>query len=283
MPTVYLSINVRKRILDILVYLLLALGSIIYILPFLWQVSTSLKIPSQLFVFPPKWIPNPVAWENYPRGLRMVPFGRYFWNSTIVTSLSVIGRLVSCPIVAYSFARLKWPGRDFFFVATLATLMIPFQVTMIPLFITFRKLGWIDTFKPLIIPCFFGSAFFIFLLRQFFLTIPEELSDAAKIDGCSHFGIFWRIMLPLTKPALAVVAIFEFLWTWNDFIGPLIFLNSEEKYTVAIGLQQFFGAHGADWGALMATSTVVTFPVILLFFFTQRYFIEGITLTGIKA
>lgn len=271
-----------KKIKKGIIYAVLGAGSAIFILPLFWQISTSLKVSEQLFVFPPIWIPDPIAWENYPRAMVMVPFGTYFINSSIVTSLSVMGRIVSASIIAYSFARLRWPGRDFFFIILLATLMIPFQVLMIPLFLIFRRIGWINTFKPMIVPTWFGGAFFIFLLRQFFKTIPFELSDAARIDGCSELGIFLKIILPLAKPALAVVALFEFFWTWNDFISPLIYLNSQEKYTVAIGLQQFFGSHGADWGALMAAATVILIPSVLLFGFTQRYFIEGISLTGTK-
>ena len=278
MPSVTTSKKIKKGI----IYAVLGAGSAIFILPLFWQISTSLKVVEQLFVFPPIWIPDPLAWENYPRAMTMVPFGTYFINSSIVTSLSVIGRIVSASIIAYSFARLRWPGRDFFFIIVLATLMIPFQVLMIPLFLIFRRIGWINTFYPMIVPTWFGGAFFIFLLRQFFKTVPFELSDAARIDGCSELGIFLKIILPLAKPALAVVALFEFFWTWNDFISPLIYLNSQEKYTVAIGLQQFFGSHGADWGALMAAATVILIPSVLLFGFTQRYFIEGISLTGIK-
>ena len=278
MPSVTTSKKIKKGI----IYAVLGAGSAIFILPLFWQISTSLKVSEQLFVFPPIWIPDPIAWENYPRAMTMVPFGVYFINSSIVTSLSVMGRIVSASIIAYSFARLRWPGRDFFFIIVLATLMIPFQVLMIPLFLIFRRIGWINTFKPMIVPTWFGGAFFIFLLRQFFKTVPFELSDAARIDGCSELGIFLKIILPLAKPALAVVALFEFFWTWNDFISPLIYLNSQEKYTVAIGLQQFFGSHGADWGALMAAATVILIPSVLLFGFTQRYFIEGISVTGIK-
>ena len=276
------SVTTSKKIKKAIIYVVLGAGSAIFILPLFWQISTSLKVSEQLFVFPPIWIPDPIAWENYPRAMTMVPFGIYFVNSTIVTSLSIMGQIVSGSIIAYSFARLRWPGRDFFFIIVLATLMIPFQVLMIPLFLIFRRIGWINTFKPMIVPTWFGGAFFIFLLRQFFKTVPFELSDAARIDGCSELGIFLKIILPLAKPALAVVALFEFFWTWNDFISPLIYLNSQEKYTVAIGLQQFFGSHGADWGALMAAATVILIPSVLLFGFTQRYFIEGISVTGIK-
>ena len=276
-------ISVKKVTTKIVLYLLLSFFGFIFLLPFLWLVSTSLKPMPQIFIFPPEWIPRPFMWGNYPRALTMIPFFTYLWNSLLIAGTTVFGTLISCSLVAYSFARIKWPGRDIFFIILVSTLMIPFPVTMIPLYIVFsRWLHWINSFKPLIIPAFFGSAFLIFLLRQFFMTIPMELSDAARIDGCTEFGIFWRIVLPLSKPALAVVAIFEFLFAWNDFLGPLIYLNEQSKYTLAIGLQQFQGAHQTEWPLVTAATTVVVIPVIILFFFTQRYFIEGITLTGLK-
>ena len=275
-------ISVKRVATKLVLYLLLSTFGFIFLLPFLWLVSTSLKPMPQVFIYPPEWIPRPFLWSNYPRALTMVPFFTYLQNSVLIAGTTVFGTLISCSLVAYSFARIKWPGRDVFFIILVSTLMIPFPVTMIPLYIIFSRLRWINTFKPLIIPTFLGSAFLIFLLRQFFMTIPMELSDAARIDGCSEFGIFWRIILPLSKPALAVVAIFEFLFAWNDFLGPLIYLNEQTKYTLAIGLQQFQGGHVLEWPLVTAATTVVVTPVILLFFFTQRYFIEGITLTGLK-
>jgi len=274
--------SLRRLLFKIVAYLLLTAFGFVFLSPFLWLVSTSLKPMPQVFRFPPEWIPRPFMWGNYYKALTMIPFFTYFKNSTFIAVTTVFGSLLSCSLVGYSFARIKWPGRDFFFVVLLSTLMIPFPVTMIPLFIVFQKLRWLNTFMPLIIPAFFGSAFLIFLLRQFFMTIPMDLSDAARIDGCSEFGIYCRIILPLSKPALAVVAIFEFLYAWNDFLGPLIYLNKQTKYTLAIGLQQFRGAHAVEWPLLMAATTVVILPVIVLFFFTQRYFIEGVTLTGMK-
>jgi ABC-type glycerol-3-phosphate transport system permease component len=274
--------HTKRIILKIVLYLLITALGLVFLSPFLWLVSTSLKPMPQVFRFPPEWIPHPFMWSNYYKALTMIPFFTYFKNSAFIAVTTVFGSLLSCSLVGYSFARIKWPGRDFFFVVLLSTLMIPFPVTMIPLFIVFQNLRWLNTFMPLIIPAFFGSAFLIFLLRQFFMTIPMDLSDAARIDGCSEFGIYFRIILPLSKPALAVVAIFEFLYAWNDFLGPLIYLNKQTKYTLAIGLQQFRGAHAVEWPLLMAATTVVILPVIVLFFFTQRYFIEGVTLTGMK-
>ncbi len=226
-------------------------------------------------------------WKNYPDALRFLPsqtdFGLAFlWNTVYLSLLSIIGTLISCSMVAYSFARLRWPGRDVFFVVLLATMMLPGAVTMMPVFLIFRWMGWIDSLKPLWVPTFFGSAFSIFLLRQFFMTIPMDLEDAAKIDGCSYFGIYLRIMLPLIKPALAAITIMTFMGAWNNFMGPLIYVNSPMRMPLAYALQLFQTEHGGEPGMLMAASVMVTLPVILLFFFTQRYFIEGVTLTGIK-
>ena len=261
--------------------LLIVLG-MSFFLPFYWLVATSLKPDAQVFQSPPVWFPHPVMWRNYPSALTYVPFGRYLQNTLIICALSVFGTLLSSSLVAFSFSKIRWPGRNIAFLILLSTLMLPGQVTMIPIFAIFKSLHWIDTIKPLVVPAFFGSAFFIFLLRQFFMTIPLELSDAAKIDGCSEFDIYWRVILPLSKPALATVALFAFIGSWNDFLGPLIYLNSETKYTLSLGLQQFVSQHGAEWSMLMAASTVMTIPIIVLFFFAQRTFIQGITLTGIK-
>ena len=277
------AINSKQFLKTFIIYLLLIGLGIIYILPFVWLVTTAVKPKPQVFLFPPKWIPDPIKWENFAETTRVIPFFLYLRNTLIISFSTVVGALISCPLVAYSFARLRWPGRDFLFIITLSTMMIPFPVIMIPLYLTFTRLGWVNTWLPLIVPTYFGFAFYIFLLRQFFRTIPIELSDAARIDGCSEIRIYINIMLPLVKPALAVVAIFRILLSWNDFIGPLIYLSSEDKYTLALGLQQFQDTyHQSDWDLLMAAATLMTLPVIILFFFTQRYFIEGVTLTGMK-
>ncbi len=265
-----------------LAHLLLLTFSTMFIIPFLWLLSTSVKPESQIFVWPPVWIPQPITFEHYVNGLRFLPFGRFTLNSLIIALCSVVGSLLSCSLSAYGLARIRWPGRDLLFAVILATLMVPFQVRMVPLFIIFKTMGWIDTFLPLIVPHFFGNAFFIFLLRQFLMTIPRELSEAAKIDGASELATYWKVILPLTKPALATVALFQFLGSWDDFIGPLIYLSSQENYTVSLGLAMFRGQYGSYWGMLMAVSTVMALPIIVLFFFTQRTFIQGITLTGIK-
>ena len=261
--------------------ILLGLG---FALPLLWMISTSLKTDPQVYHVPPIWIPNPVRFKNYPEVLIQRPFGRYFLNTMQYAVPTVVGVLVSSALVAYGFSRVRWWGRDALFFICLSTMMVPFQVVMIPLYITFKDFGWLNSYKPLVIPAFFGNAYYIFLLRQFFLTIPQELSDAARVDGCSHPGIFWRIILPLSKPALAVVGLFQFMGAWNNYLGPLIYLNREELFPLALGLQQLRASFQEKlvWPYMMAASASVIFPVILIFFLTQRTFVEGITVTGIK-
>jgi multiple sugar transport system permease protein len=267
---------------NILAYVLLTGLGILFALPFFWMLSASLKIESDIWNYPPEWIPNPVRFANYPEALSLMKFPRLLYNTVFVTALSMIGTLLSCTWVVYGFARFRFPGRDFFFVLLLATMMLPAQVTMIPLFILFRELNWLNTFLPLIVPSFFGNAFFIFLLRQFFMTIPTELDDAAKIDGCSYVGIWWRILLPLIKPALAAVAIFSFIGNWNEFLGPLIYLNDEAKFTLTLGLATFRGVYTTQWALLMAASVVVLLPCLIVFFLAQRQFVEGITFAGLQ-
>ncbi|MFN8446662.1 MAG: carbohydrate ABC transporter permease [Caldilineaceae bacterium] len=266
----------------LLIHLFLLLVGLLFALPLIWQISSSLKIDKQLFVFPPIWIPQPVDWQNYPEALAAMPFVTYVGNTLWIALWNVIGIQLSCIPVAYGLSRIQWPGRNLLFVLVLATMMMPYPVTMIPLYILFKNLGWIGTMKPLIVPAFLGGPFFIFLLRQFFMTIPMELSDAATIDGCSHLQILRHIILPLAKPVLATVALFTFMANWNDFLGPLIYLSDDAQYTLSIGLQRFLVLHQAKWAYLMAASTVFTIPIIVLFFFTQRTFIQGITLTGLK-
>lgn len=257
--------------------------SAVFIVPFFWMVTTSVKTDAQLFEFPIEWVPNPVTLDHYRYGLTFVPFGRYILNTLFVAGVSVAGTVLSCSMVAYSLARISWPGRNVLFIILLATLMIPFPVTMVPLFIMFSNMGWVNTFLPLTVPAFFGNAFFIFLLRQFFMTIPRDLSDAARVDGANELRIFLGVILPLSKPALATVALFTFINAWSDFLGPLIYLGgASEKFTVSLGLSIFQGEYSTEFGALMAASTVMLLPIVVLFFLTQRTFIQGITLTGIK-
>jgi multiple sugar transport system permease protein len=266
----------------VLSHLVLIGIGLFFALPFYWLVSTALKTDTQIFRIPPVWVPHPLVWENFPKALRYVPFGLYTLNTLRICALTVIGTVLSCSLVAYSLAKVPWRGRNWVFYSLLATMILPGQVTMVPTFTIFKWLGWIGTPLPLIVPSFFGSAFNIFLLRQFFLTIPAELSDAARIDGCSDWTIFWRIILPLSKPALATVGLFTFIGNWNDFLGPLLYLNDERTYTLSMGLQRFVSQHGAEWAMLMAASTVMTLPIIVLFFFAQRTFIQGIATTGLK-
>jgi multiple sugar transport system permease protein len=258
--------------------------SFLFALPLLWALSTSLKTNAQVYVVPPQWLPNPVVWSNYPTALTKVPFLRYILNTVKIALPCVIGATLSSAIVAYGFARLRWRWRDVFFILCISTMIIPYQVTMIPLFINFTKLNWVNTYLPMIVPTFFGVPYFIFVLRQFYLSIPQELSDAARVDGCSEWMILTRIILPLSRPALAVVALFEFMWTWNDYLGPLLYINRQELFTVALGLSRYQGGgwSQASWSLLMAASVTSIAPILILFFFTQRTFIEGITLTGIK-
>lgn len=273
----------EEILIKTIVYILLIMSSIIILIPVFWMLSTAIKEDSEVYLFPPEWIPKRIYLSNFSRALTFLPFGRYFINTSFITFLSVIGQLISSSLVAFGFARLRARGKDLLFMLVLSTMMIPSQITMIPIFVLFKLLNWVDTFKPLIIPNFFGGAFFIFLLRQFYMTIPIELDDAAKIDGCSYFGIYTKIILPLTKPALATVAIFTFMWTWNDFMGPLIYLNSREKLTLSLALSRFTGMYGMTaWNLLMAASIVVALPCFVLFFFAQKYFIQGIVITGLK-
>ena len=276
--------RLQQGIGSLSLHVLATLVAFVFAMPLLWAFSTSLKTVSQVYTIPPEWIPNPVVWRNYPEALTRVPFLKYVVNTFKVAIPNVVGALVSSAIPAYGFSRIKWKFRDAFFFVCLATMMIPFHVRMIPLFIIFKKLGWINTYLPLIVPGFLGQPYTIFLMRQFFLTIPQDLSDAARADGCSEWGILARIIIPLSVPVLAVIGVFQFMWTWNDYLGPLVYLSDENLYTVAIGLTRYQagGYSQAKWSFLMAASVVTITPILLLFFFAQRTFIEGITLTGIK-
>jgi multiple sugar transport system permease protein len=265
-----------------LVHLILIIMGMLFIIPLLWMVSTSLKTLRQLYVYPPQWIPNPAIWRTYIDVFSYAPFHLYFANTCIIAAACIFGSLLSCSLVAYGFSRFNVRGRNVLFILMLSTMMLPYQVWMIPLYVLFTKLRWVDTFLPLTIPSFLGVPLYIFLLRQFFLTLPRELEDAAKVDGCTYLRIYRQIILPLTKPALATVCIFTFMGVWNDFLGPLLYLSDPQKYTLALGLQVFLTQHGADWSLLMAASTLVVLPVIIVFFFTQKQFIRGIVMTGIK-
>lgn len=273
----------RDGLWRIFIWVILVTGAIAMALPFVWLVSSSLKPEIQIFQTPPQWIPNPPRFQNYVDALTYKPFNLYLMNTMIIVSLNMLAIIGAASLCAYGFARIQFPGRDFWFALVLSTMMVPYFVLMIPQFVIFSRLGWTDTFLPLTVPFFFGGgAFNIFLLRQFFRTLPNELSDAARIDGCTELGIYWRIIMPLAKPALATVAIFTFLAGWNDYIGPLLYLTSPENFTVAIGLATFRSVMRTRWDLLMAASTAMILPVVLLFFFAQRYFIQGIVMSGIK-
>jgi multiple sugar transport system permease protein len=271
--------RILARVLLVVVLLLLA---IMFVIPFYWLLSTSVKPMDELFVFPPIWIPKQFAWSNFSNAVNFFPFAQYFFNTLIICVATVAGTLISNSLIAYGLSRIQWPGRNILFILLLGTLLLPSQVTLIPLFIMFAHIGWVDTYLPLIVPAFFGNAFFMFLLRQFFMTIPQELGDAVRVDGGSEWTIFTRIILPLSVPALATVALFTFINSWNDFLGPLIYLQTPSKYTLSIGLSTFLGQYGSQWSWLMAASALVFIPIVVLFFFTQRTFIQGITLTGSK-
>lgn len=272
------------------VHIVLIVMSLIFVSPLLWMVTTAIKPIEETMTATPTLLPSKFLWDNFPKAvtygskeLGYIPFLLYARNTLMVTLLCVAGSVCSNAVVAYAFARLRWPGRDAFFAVTLATMMVPFPVLMVPTFGLFKWLGWVGTFRPLWVPAFFGSAFSIFLLRQFFRTIPMELSEAAKIDGCSEVRIFTDVLLPLAKPALAVVALFTFMGTWNDFMGPMIYLSDQETFTLSLGLQAYQSQHGGtQWNLLMAAATVVILPVIVVFFFAQKMFIQGIATSGLK-
>jgi multiple sugar transport system permease protein len=331
-------------------HILLVVGSLFFVLPFIWMLSTALKSDTDLFRTPPTWLPydfktaqingqelplynvtvdnvtkelaalkivkgvgtfidpaNPTVqteikmkfaspllvvkprWQNFPDAIKRatregtgVNFLTYTKNSLLISFFTIVGTLISCTTAAYAFSRIQWPGRNILFIIVLASIMLPFQVTMIPLYLMFDRIGWINTYLPLIVPAFFGNAFMIFLLVQFFRTIPEEMCDAARVDGANEWQIFTRIVLPLSKPVLATITVFTFLATWNDFLGPLLYLTDPKLYTMALGLQAFQGRHNVAWNLLMAASVIFTVPIIIAFFFAQRTFIEGVKMTGLK-
>ncbi|GIQ65851.1 sugar ABC transporter permease [Paenibacillus cisolokensis] len=278
-----MTMSRTRAVSRIFIYLILIAGSIVMLFPFAWLLRSSFMSTAQIFIFPPEWIPRPFEWRNYTDALTIVPFGRYFLNTMTIELFAVTGVVLTSAMAGYSFARLKWPGRNMMFGLVLSALMMPYAVTLIPTFTLWKSLGAINTYLPLIIPAWFGGgAFNIFLLRQFFSTIPKDLDEAAYMDGANPLTVLWRILVPLSMPAIIVITIFTFIGTWNDFLGPLIYLSDGDKYTLALGLASFKGMYNAQWGYLMAASTAVVAPIVLLFFVAQRYFIEGITLTGIK-
>ncbi|MBX3013662.1 MAG: carbohydrate ABC transporter permease [Caldilineaceae bacterium] len=281
-PAASLSKGLRRGINLLATYTVVLLGAALTLIPFLWMLSTSLKTRAQLYTFPPEWVPAPIDFQSYRILFNPLPFDTFFLNSTFVAVLSTFGTLLACSLAAYAFARLRFPGREVLFGLLLATMMIPGQVLLLPLFILYKNIGWLNTLYPLWVPSFFGGAFGTFLLRQFFLTLPSELTDAAKIDGCSHLGIYWRIILPLAGPGLATLGIFSFMGSWNSFLVPLIVISDIDLRTVPLGLAALQDSNEIRLNAVMAASTLSVLPILIVFFFAQKYFVQGVVLTGIK-
>jgi multiple sugar transport system permease protein len=275
------AVRRRRILMEVGTHALLLAAAAIFLLPFLFIVLTSLMSDQQALT-PALW-PQPFHFSNYAEVFRQSPLLRYTWNTFVIASLSTLGVVVSCVPVAYALSRLQWRGRQAMFLLVLSTIMLPFQATVVPLYIIFTRLHWIGTMKPLIVPLFFGDAFSIFLLRQFFLTIPEELLDAARVDGANEFRVMTSVVVPLAKPAIAAIALFQFLYAWNDFFAPLLYLGENKHlWTLSLGLSDFRGQFHTQWNLTMAASVLFMLPVILLFFAAQRVFVEGVTLTGVK-
>ncbi|MDR3341486.1 MAG: carbohydrate ABC transporter permease [Treponema sp.] len=276
--------KLRRRLSNTFWYIILILGAVICMLPLYWLIRSSLMDLAQIFQLPPLWIPHPIHWSNYREALTILPFWRYFLNTMLITSINVVGALLTSSFVAFGFARIRFKWSGFLFGCVISSMMLPFAVTLIPTFIGWRILGAYGTFFPLTVPVWFGGgAFNIFLLRQFFKSIPKDLDEATIVDGGGYFRIWWQIVVPLSTPAMIVVGLFTFLNNWNDFFGPLIYMDSEKKYTLALGLQLFKGMYNAQWHLMMAAATVVLVPAIIVFLIGQKYFIEGITMSGLKA
>jgi ABC-type glycerol-3-phosphate transport system permease component len=274
----------KKAWLDVFTYLIMGLGAVIILIPLIWMLSTSLKNDAQIFKFPPAWIPSPVVWDNFVKSMtyESLPFPRFFANSIFVTLVSTFGTLLASSIVAFAFARIRWAGRDMLFAIVIMTMMLPREVIIIPEFIMFKTFGWVDTYLPLIVPAFFGNPFYIFLLRQYMRTITPELDQAARMDGCGTWTVFYRIVLPQCVPALLTVTLFSIQSHWNEFLGPLIYLNTTNKFTMSLGLSMFSGQYGTEWGLLMAASLMAMLPILILFAVAQKYFIQGVVVTGVK-
>ncbi len=276
------SARINKLIFKAIVYIILTAGAIFCILPLLWLARSSLMTMQEIFSLPPRLFPKIPQWKNYSEMFTVLPFGRFFINTMIIVAVNVIGALFSNTIIAYAFARINFRGKNIMFGLCLSTLMIPNTVTMIPLFIEWKYLGGINTFMPLTVMSFFGNALYIFMLHQFFRTIPVEYDEAAYVDGASHPQIIFKIIVPLSKPALVVIAIFTSMTSWNDFMGPLLYLHDQEKFTISLGLKSFLSMYGSQWHLLMAASTLAVLPLLLLYFFAQKYFVEGLTMGGLK-
>ncbi len=274
--------NLKISFKNIALYIVLTIIAFLMVIPFLWAVSTSFKERWQVFIFPPQWIPTPITTEAYRKAFLSLPLGKAYLNSIKITGSVVIGSLFTASLAAFAFAKIKFKGREAIFLFLLSTMMIPGQVTLIPMYIVFKQINWIDTHLPLIIPPILVNVFGVFFLRQFFMTIPDDLIDAARIDGCSPLRIYFNIILPEARPALATLGIFLFMSSWNDFLTPLIYLNTMEKFTVPLIISSAQGLYYNDWPLMMATSIISIIPILIAYAFAQKYFVEGITLTGIK-
>jgi multiple sugar transport system permease protein len=280
----FLKLNSRrnKGLSKILIYVILIILALLYFFPFIWMISTSLKITEEIYQYPPTVIPKKITFENYRVAVTRMPFLRYFTNTVVISVLCAIGNFISGSMVAFSMSKIGWKGSRYLFPIIVGTMMIPHQVTMIPLYIVFSKLKMVGSIVPLVLPAFLGTAYYIFLLRQFFKTLPDSLVESATIDGASYAMIFTKIVLPLCKPALTSVVILSFLASWSDFLRPMLYLTNQNQYTLSLGLQAFMLEHFVEWGPMMAAALIFTLPIIIIFFFAQSYFIEGITVTGIK-
>ncbi len=272
-----------QRFSTLLVFLILTALAILMVgIPIGWVVLTALKERSQIIAWPPVYLPNPIRWANFTDIIEQLPFIRFILNTLFICVMNIIGQVISCSIVAYTFARHRFPGKEFLFLVLLSTLMIPHQITLIPQFALFQKLGWVGTYLPLIVPAFFGSPFFIFLMRQYIMTIPRDLDEAARMDGASTWQVFWHIIMPLCIPPLIVITVLTFLWRWNDFLNPLIYLSNFDDYTIQLGLNMLKGRYNIQWNLIMAGSLISLFPCVVIYFFTQKYLIGGIANVGIK-
>lgn len=272
----------RTFVARLVVYLAMIVLSLAVLIPFIWMISTSLKSSSTMWSFPPKWIPKPFEWKNYSQAFHEVPLARYFGNTMIIEFFVILGQVLSCTLIAYGFSRFRFRGREVLFMIVLATMLIPQQVTMIPMFEMFKWLGWINTYLPLTVPSYFGNPFYIFMMRQFLQTIPLDLDEAAKIDGANSFQTLWRIIVPLLRPSIMIVIVFTFTDVYNDFMGPLIYLDDPNKFTLAVGLENFVSGFGTEWNLLMAGSTVALLPLLILYYFAQKQLIGGIASMGLK-
>lgn len=273
-----IGIMIQKGI----IYLFLLIFAMGFLLPFFFLLTGSFKTSSELFSVPFRWFPKRITLENYQQVFTKIPFFRYLKNTVIIVVLNIIGALASNSLIAYGFSRLRWPGRDKIFIIVIATMILPYQVTLIPLYLMYTRIGWIGTFLPLTLPGFFGNAFFIFLMRQFLVGIPKELTESARIDGAGEFTIFLKLMMPISKPVLATVAIMSFMNSWKDFLGPLVFLGSDRLYTLSLAASMLRSNLNPNWELLLALGVVMVLPVLILFFVLQKYFIQGITMSGIK-